>query len=900
MDEIITYGGGELLVDIFNGIVRIVGTSEYSTAIRIALLLGLFFTIFKSAFEGTVANNTKYFILFLALYNGLLLAKTDIKITDKLNPNLAAATVNDVPYGLALLANITSQIGEKLVELSEVNYSIPNDLQYHKSGMIKGNKLLRGSTNFRVTNSELAGNLKNFTQQCIFYDLMLNKYTLDDLKNNDDLWSFVKGQASPARSFTYTQNGSPSIVTCQVGAGLIDTRWGDEISQSTKLFGMKYFPNSQNPTIAASTLMTMLPLSYDTLLDVSKNASEIIRQNMMINMLHDSVEDYTSNTGATAAAQAYAEARAEMQLKNSSNITARQAEKWVPLLKIVFECIFYGAFPFVFLLMILPKGILILKNYFTTFLWLQSWGMLYAILHRVMMHSAEVSAKSASLLPNGSTGLTFATQAGVNSVGNDIGSVAGYMTMSIPFISMGLVKGINSMGSLATSFLAVPQSAATQAANETTSGNISLGNANLDNQSYNNTNANKQNEDFLKTEGRITMRQSDGSVTTAQADGSTTFDHGDMYHKYGTSMNVSGGISSSLENRASEYYNPGVSQRTAANESKSQAYSDALQSMAGQTLTRGGSLSMSDNLTTNQREAFSNVEGMAVKFGESHGLTKDESMRVFAGASVGLGIKGILGANGGVDFAKNKITQEAYNEAKELSKSQGFQETMEEVASASVNSGYKFTDSQGNSINKQISANMNEAKSLEEQSSSYFDAANGLNKSAANIRNDSVSFNQNEIRNFHDWAKDQTRYDNPNETYGDKGISELMKGGTDAKQRESQRLISEYQEHRAEGMLSKYESELGISKESMSNDYNNNSNYLSNDQNIDMFSENVADRVDIKTSENDNFLQKHSMDKGAIINEVLDSIDNTSSDLDKLKIDNSLKDKVQKKTEDNS
>ena len=85
----------------------------------------------------------------------------------------------------------------------------------------------------------------------------------------------------------------------------------------------------------------------------------------------------------SGACSAYTEARAEAQTVSAYRAIGRQAETWVPLLKIVFECLYIGAFPMAVLLMLTPAGAAIFRTYVTGLVWLQSWGPLYAVLHRI-------------------------------------------------------------------------------------------------------------------------------------------------------------------------------------------------------------------------------------------------------------------------------------------------------------------------------------------------------------------------------------------------------------------------------------------------------------------------------------------------------------------------------------
>ena len=75
-----------------------------------------------------------------------------------------------------------------------------------------------------------------------------------------------------------------------------------------------------------------------------------------------------------------------------------------------------------------------------------------------------------------------------SSLGADMADMAGYLSMSIPFVFIALVKGLSSFVRMSSSLGAVSQGVATGAANEAYSDNYQLGNTSMDNNSLGNTN----------------------------------------------------------------------------------------------------------------------------------------------------------------------------------------------------------------------------------------------------------------------------------------------------------------------------------------------------------------------------------------------------------------------------
>ena len=176
----------------------------------------------------------------------------------------------------------------------------------------------------------------------------------------------------------------------------------------------------------------------------------------------------------------YTEARAEAQTVSAYRAIGRQAETWVPMLRIVFECLYIGAFPMAVLLMLTPAGEGIFRSYFSGLVWVQSWGPLYAILHRISMGEAAERMNAGALMPGGDVGVSLIAQAGIQAVASDVAVMSGYLSMSVPFLAAALAYGVGKATMLATSVLAVGQDAASSAAQEATTGNISLANTQAD------------------------------------------------------------------------------------------------------------------------------------------------------------------------------------------------------------------------------------------------------------------------------------------------------------------------------------------------------------------------------------------------------------------------------------
>ncbi|MBL4556864.1 MAG: conjugal transfer protein TraG N-terminal domain-containing protein [Rhodobacteraceae bacterium] len=153
------------------------------------------------------------------------------------------------------------------------------------------------------------------------------------------------------------------------------------------------------------------------------------------------------------------------------------ATRWVPLLKITFEALYYAAFPLALILMFTPMAWTVIKGYFGGFVWLAAWNPLSAVLHSIVLKAgAGYYREGMSTTANGSTEyvMSWANHFGVQAVEQDVGVIAGYLMMSVPFLATALVFGAQRMSGLATSMLNVSQGAAIETGREAATGAMTL------------------------------------------------------------------------------------------------------------------------------------------------------------------------------------------------------------------------------------------------------------------------------------------------------------------------------------------------------------------------------------------------------------------------------------------
>ena len=247
----------------------------------------------------------------------MIVPKATVRVVDRLDPTLAPAVVANVPIGLALFASLTSQVGDGLTRLTEQAFTLPNDLAYRRHGRIFGARLAAKTTRLEITDAVFARNIRNYARQCVFHALLLGHISADDLRESTDIWSLVTATgtpsagASPARMFEFATRRAGGvagttaidreIVTCQAGAARLNGQWNAEIARAGTVFGRRIFPDARTEALARAELLAALPAAHDFLIGASRSAGEIMRQQMVLNAVHDAGEQWAAEAGNAAA-----------------------------------------------------------------------------------------------------------------------------------------------------------------------------------------------------------------------------------------------------------------------------------------------------------------------------------------------------------------------------------------------------------------------------------------------------------------------------------------------------------------------------------------------------------------------------------------------------------------------
>src|SRR6185312_12324387 len=128
--------------------------------------------------------------------------------------------------------------------------------------------------------------------------------------------------------------------------------------------------------------------------------------------------------------------KALMQQRSTYAIAGDIAARTLPLFKNVIEALSYALFIFIVVLALLPNGYRILLTYCGILAWTQLWAPLYAVLNLIMTLYGQTETAS----HGAEKGLTLLNSAAIINANADMVSLAAWLSVSIPFISYGILK----------------------------------------------------------------------------------------------------------------------------------------------------------------------------------------------------------------------------------------------------------------------------------------------------------------------------------------------------------------------------------------------------------------------------------------------------------------------------
>jgi conjugal transfer mating pair stabilization protein TraG len=750
--EIYTLGSGYYLEKIFNAIRLILDpNNNFVSAMKLSALGAIVVLTIRAGLNSDFKSAAKWFFGVTILVGLFLTSKANVEIMDTLPDSYgrlsAPRRVENVPLGLAFIGSATSRIGNNIAQkFDQALAGVFNNSDYQQTGLLFGSKIVEDTSKFRIEDAHLKQVMLSFYKKCIVPDLNMgykraNGYSLKDLTSSPNILEFLKDHSSKAR-IIYVGGKPGGYQSCQKTAEYLYTSLNKSVDLRmpilAKQFGAFFSQNQGNNSNEASQVFaSVLQGSYGIFLkNSSKDAKDILLQNIAINSL-----------GEAADSKLYGKVATESMTKLAYNSVGQMAQKFIPILRAVLECLFYGVFPLVLILMVTPIGLDVLKNYAFGFIYLQLWQPMYAILFCIASSWGKLYASNI-------TDINFASHSSIMQINEEISSVSGYMLTLVPVLSLFITKGmVANMGNLASSIIYIPQSTAVQNAESSIKGNYQIGNTSIDTHHANTSSSNKYDDNYNWTSGMKSFSMNSGAQERIYSDGRSTIDSS------GAVSNLAGlakiDWSKAIGNRYDQSINDNISnsERHASNmvENTSSGYSKLLG--YDQNFSKGSSAyeNWNKSLSSDQRKTIDEARSFVEKVAHDNNISTQDAMRiaVTANASVGGKLFG-TGATLGIktEGSKSSTEGENYNKLVQATKDERFAKNLSQIESFTNASTYQENNGITNNMLEGAKSDFSSAKSASFERSKSLDQVHNLQKSKAYFESNSSSISQDLSNQF--------------------------------------------------------------------------------------------------------------------------------------------------------
>jgi conjugal transfer mating pair stabilization protein TraG len=521
MLEVFTVGGGDYLVNTFNAIAAWTGSGGFKSLIRVCMVMGLIYALLITAMDLDWRAWFRWFVQSTLIYLVLMVPTVTVKVTDRVNPGLAPATVANVPIGLAAMASFTSQVSDYLTRTAETVFVMPAALNYSNGGFVYGARMWDKVRGFEVRDPVFKANLDGYLKQCAYYDILLGTKSLKLLSEAPDLWAELGVNAATNRGMKYlTDTGAGTVdiegKTCAQAWTLINNQWDTQINAYALPFAHSMYPKLTEAA-AGAKLAADVPVVSQLLTGTAMTRNQFFKQKSMVDAFEAAQLDF-----GNADADSFALQRADTQTRNAMTTAAEQGLIWIPVLGVVLTVVFYALFPIVFPLLLFPRsGIATLKGYFSGFFYLSAWGPIYVLIHSFIM---DRLASQTNAVAAGSVNL--ANWAGIDAVNQDVATMAGFLMMSVPVLALMVMRGTMSVANNLGSMLAPVQAGSDAAALERTTGNYAYGDVSYGNLNAENRQMSQWNmaPNLLSGAGHSGFREADGRMFNKYGSGHSVID----------------------------------------------------------------------------------------------------------------------------------------------------------------------------------------------------------------------------------------------------------------------------------------------------------------------------------------------------------------------------------------
>ena len=445
---IYTYGGGDLLISVFNAVAMIFETdNKYLTPVgTMALTLGGIYAGIKATFKADIAILGKNWMIPSMIAFFLLFSpKTTVWIKDEVALN-APVKIDNIPFGISFFTSVGTKISHGLSKLIEETMLPVNVGRSTTGGILYGAKAVAKIRDIQIQDPILLRNTKEYLRQCYMLPYVIGNFggkKIEAQKAVDLLEFLLK---NPAKRLgikpTNFDGTNGEFMTCSEAGKAISFSIQQE-SRSPAL--MKQFAavlgiSTTNEVLMNKRIKAMTGDVFKYLEQGTEDVNAWMQQAMILNANRESYDDWREKVGHP---RVYPDlirmqaTRGLFQQSMGSIIGGEMSEAMIPataqptMLALV-VMLFVIILPFA----MLPGGWVFINTGIKLMIWVCTWPVFYTIIHAIAMIQLKDSIGGWGL-----SGLSAIGQAGFTELIMMKYATVQSLISATPLISFAIVFG---------------------------------------------------------------------------------------------------------------------------------------------------------------------------------------------------------------------------------------------------------------------------------------------------------------------------------------------------------------------------------------------------------------------------------------------------------------------------
>lgn len=445
---IYTYGGGDLLISVFNAVAMIFETdNKYLTPVgTMALTLGGIYAGIKATFKADIAILGKNWMIPSMIAFFLLFSpKTTVWIKDEVALN-APVKIDNIPFGISFFTSVGTKISHGLSKLIEETMLPVNAGRSTTGGILYGAKAVAKIRDIQIQDPILLRNTKEYLRQCYMLPYVIGNFGGKKIEAQKavDLLAYL--DTNPVKRLgikaTNKDGSVGSFMTCTEAGKMLK---GEIATESKAPALMKQFAavlgiSTTNEALMNRHIKAMTGDVFKYLEQGTEDVNAWMQQAMILNANRESYDDWREKVGHP---RVYPDlirmqaTRGLFQQSMGSIIGGEMSEAMIPataqptMLALV-VMLFVIILPFA----MLPGGWVFINTGIKLMIWVCTWPVFYTIIHAIAMIQLKDSIGGWGL-----SGLSAIGQAGFTELIMMKYATVQSLISATPLISFAIVFG---------------------------------------------------------------------------------------------------------------------------------------------------------------------------------------------------------------------------------------------------------------------------------------------------------------------------------------------------------------------------------------------------------------------------------------------------------------------------